>query len=493
MKPGVTIRHVVLNFLLLILLMVPVTLEARASGSTIVISPSDSLRQAVEQLGPGDTLILKPGTYLEALEIRQLQGTRDQPIAIKAERDGQAIIDGESQRRAILVENSSYINIEGIFARDAWTEWNTDVVDINNSHHVILRRVTAYKSKTINMSDYPFKIWNGSHHILMEDCAGYGSARKMLLVNYDTDHVIVRRFFSRWNAYDLSPDDWIQSVDLYGGERVGHDNLFENTMIFYSSASLLKVRGLGAGGGDRHKVLGSVSLNGNDLPFFFSGCSNCLFQDNVAIGRKGFLAKVSRDPFLAPMENDSISNFTLVSHEDSFSGIKLSTSEAGRDSLDTRNSFLMASGSSIGLDIGGPDSAGTFTHAYNAFHGFAPENLYSYWLTVREDYEGKTTNQIMDIFKDINKKIFLNFFKEQNKNGDYLRVSEGDDEAYGESFGGAIFIFLAAYRDLTKEETRKELVQTLIHEMLHDLDIEIVDLFNNEYDEDFRKFFKIKL
>lgn len=61
---------------------------------------------------PGDTLLVKDGIYMQSIA-PTVSGTPGNPIIIKAERDGGAIIDGGGTRPALYIYNKGFLTIEG--------------------------------------------------------------------------------------------------------------------------------------------------------------------------------------------------------------------------------------------------------------------------------------------------------------------------------------------------------------------------------------------
>jgi hypothetical protein len=57
---------------------------------------------------PGDTLLVKDGIYMQSIA-PTVSGTPGNPIIIKAERDGSAIIDGGGSRPALYIYNSTVV------------------------------------------------------------------------------------------------------------------------------------------------------------------------------------------------------------------------------------------------------------------------------------------------------------------------------------------------------------------------------------------------
>ena len=84
-------------------------------------------------------LILRDGIYRSSLSV-SVSGTAAQPITIRAERDGAAVVDGQMARTPLHV-SGRYITIEGIRFQNG--SGSTVIV---NGRNVTLRRVSAYTS-----------------------------------------------------------------------------------------------------------------------------------------------------------------------------------------------------------------------------------------------------------------------------------------------------------------------------------------------------------
>ncbi|MFO0547971.1 MAG: MYXO-CTERM sorting domain-containing protein [Polyangiaceae bacterium] len=68
----------------------------------------------VSTLGPGDTLVLAPGTYTGNLDITGLNGTADAPITILGPADKSARFTGNSCCNTVEITNSSYIAVKNL-------------------------------------------------------------------------------------------------------------------------------------------------------------------------------------------------------------------------------------------------------------------------------------------------------------------------------------------------------------------------------------------
>jgi hypothetical protein len=180
--------------------------------------PGDDLDRKVRNLGAGDTLLLRDGLYYGSLPIAGLHGKARATITIKAEHDGKAIIDGRGNAIPLNIRDSSFLTIEGLVARNGGPE----VVPIHNSNNITVRRITAYQAGPGN--EHIFDVTFGSHHVLIEDCAGWGRGRYVFLA-YHATHVTFRRTWARWtDQTDFSPAPR-SAYGVYGSSYVTLENV----------------------------------------------------------------------------------------------------------------------------------------------------------------------------------------------------------------------------------------------------------------------------
>ncbi len=155
------------------------------------------IMEAVAKLQPGDTLLLLDGVYTgDGSMIRvtePLQGTPEAPITIKAINDGKVLIDGESVRYPVQLSKTQYVQVEGINAcRSKMT-----VVTVSRSSHCAIRRVCAWDAADDNTNI--FGVHYGDYN-LVEDCAGWGIARKTYSCSQNGNYTTFRRCWGRWEG-----------------------------------------------------------------------------------------------------------------------------------------------------------------------------------------------------------------------------------------------------------------------------------------------------
>lgn len=204
---------------------------------------------------PGDVLVLLDGHYVGDSSMivppEAQSGTDGSPITVRALHDGAADIDGEGARQPISLETVDWWVVEGVNAHGAGGDGiNHSVVSISHGSHNVLRRIVAWDAADGNTNI--FGVHNGDYN-LVEDCAGFGVARKVFSTSQQGNHTTFRRCWGRWegshaegpkctfsisyNSYDALLENCIatwdavqmqQSYELHDYSGVGVGQHFEN-------------------------------------------------------------------------------------------------------------------------------------------------------------------------------------------------------------------------------------------------------------------------
>lgn len=192
--------------------------QRRASGTLDApMTVSDFWKRKLAR--PGTVLCLKDGLYRGwhsmLLPEGELDGRPDARIEVRALNDGQVWMDGEHQRPVLRVHHSywtvSGLNVfngtgpaVGVSGRKETQERDWEPV-----RHVILRRIVAWRDFIPygSLEDYEAIGGHNVHvfdladveDVLVEDCAGFGWARK-IFQNYRSKRVVFRRDWARWDG-----------------------------------------------------------------------------------------------------------------------------------------------------------------------------------------------------------------------------------------------------------------------------------------------------
>ena len=219
-----------------------------AAARTIVIQPSvgttsEEFENVANTLQPGDTLVLRGGTYSqEARRAISVNGTAAQPVVIRA-------ADGESP----------------LLTRPIETMDTQNNIEIENSSYLILRGL-RFEGGSTGVR------FLGGHHITVEDCEIFGTGNNALTMNSgNCDSMVIRR--TEIHHTGLSPTGTTEGEGMYLGCNNNScrvtNSRFENNYIHH---------------------LRATSDGGNDGIEVKVGSSNNMIRNNVIhdtnIGRR---------------------------------------------------------------------------------------------------------------------------------------------------------------------------------------------------------------
>lgn len=125
-----------------------------------------------------------------------LSGISGLPITIKALNDGKVNIDGENKYITLKLEGNSWFVFEGFNVHHS-VDQSSVVTVINNSNNNVFRRIIGWEAGFGNVNIWNFR--NASNN-LIEDCAGWGSARKIFGSTQNANNNTFRRCFGRWEG-----------------------------------------------------------------------------------------------------------------------------------------------------------------------------------------------------------------------------------------------------------------------------------------------------
>ncbi len=339
----------------------------RNSGSAT--SPLATLAGAGRFLQGGDTLLLKDGTYYGGITVG-VSGSSGKPVTIKAENDGGAIVDGQSQRDPLKISSKSYVNVEGIVFRNALY----DVVKVSGSSHINLRRLSAYNAGVGNY--HIFLVWNSSY-VLVEDCAasqtaGSNKAGRYCYLSFNgANHNTFRRNYAKYYHHTGGGGPAAAACDYGGSYDLWENNVFDvSEMDSSSGTELYGIYGAGAYSDTSHNTWkGNVVIgkaNGGQRALYAgsadgSSVSNWWLENNLFINFYGGASTESGT-------NWTVLNNTLVTIADKMTYPYGAT--YGSASLTAKNNSYLTGARGIYVASGS-----TAASRYNNFSGVS--TLYS--------------------------------------------------------------------------------------------------------------------
>jgi hypothetical protein len=239
----------------------------------------------------GDAVLLKDGIYTGTnyMIVPTKSGTAGNPITIKAENDGKAIIDGQATRIPCDINGKSYIDLEDL----KFTNSSGSVVVVhNNASYINIKKTSALNAAPGNY--HIFEIASGANHVLVEDSAAYGTARKLFNAFGGTSYVTFRRNWGQWNTFSGATQTFGNCQEFYGNVQ---NSIIENGVCVKhpnsdKTATAFTINQNGdygyLTGASNNKLLGNIANNWNGLPAFNHYIaqqvgSNNQYINNVAI------------------------------------------------------------------------------------------------------------------------------------------------------------------------------------------------------------------
>jgi hypothetical protein len=146
-----------------------VSLAGSDSSDGSSAHPWHTIQHGADQLAPGDTLLINPGTYQESGITVTHGGTAGSPVTLKAYGTGviinQSGASGTSRQDALLITYANYVVVDGLTIQNSTRAG----VRIDNSDHVTVRNSTfannPYWGLFTDFSDYT----------TVEDSESYGA------------------------------------------------------------------------------------------------------------------------------------------------------------------------------------------------------------------------------------------------------------------------------------------------------------------------------
>lgn len=100
-----------------LLLLVWLIVASSTHANTLIFNSIGKLTAALHQAQPGDTLLLSNGVYKDVTLRLAAKGSKNAPIVVKAQNNGQVLISGQSALRI----SGEYIQVEGLYFKDGFT------------------------------------------------------------------------------------------------------------------------------------------------------------------------------------------------------------------------------------------------------------------------------------------------------------------------------------------------------------------------------------
>jgi disaggregatase-related protein/TGF-beta propeptide/pectate lyase-like protein len=287
-------------------------------------APWQTFSKAWSVMAPGDTLLVKSGRYFQAIR-PTISGTSGNPITVRSEVDGGAILDGQGARSGIEIFSNpptqptlQYITIEGFRVescgeRAAVRVSSQDGTPLSGETNNVVIRRTGARGDAMSSNNTVWEV-SRSRDSLLEDVWGWGLGRYVIQVYGDT-RVTVRRGVFRWDGWGQGaskPQDPKFNLGVYNT----HDSLIENVLLLDAADDPL--------GGDKGGLYVPGNSNGNTAPYTDS--DDNVFKGVISLNNVGVGVSVEGG---SGGTNDNNRFVDLVSWGNSYVGVTVHKNAAG--------------------------------------------------------------------------------------------------------------------------------------------------------------------
>ena len=346
-----------------------------AFAKALSAGPTD-YRQVVRELHPGDVLTLRPGVYVDGLDVKGLLGKADAMIVIRGDRrQGAAIFVASVERNTLSIGDTAFVHIADLDldGRGAPVDAVKAEGTAHFAHHIVLEglRISGYAADQQNVGiSTKCPAWNWTIRGNRIDTVGTG----MYLGNSDGTAPFVRgviegNIVTGTLGYSLQikhQREWPESIPVAAlpGQTIIRYNTFAKDERSTSGA-LARPNVLlghwpltGRGADERYLVYGNLFLD-NPSEALFQAEGNVTLYNNVFVNRHGDGVGI-REHNDVPRRIDMFHNTVLARD----SGILLRNADpAFRQSV--AGNAIFAGGATLGTMASGNfvrryDEAGTF-------------------------------------------------------------------------------------------------------------------------------------
>jgi hypothetical protein len=359
--------------------------------------PWKSWEHALKQLHPGETLVVKDGTYSAATgagfpyingKSGYPSGTAEQPITVRAENERRALIDGDGTPTGglIIVEVSHWffegLRIKGKDLR--LSEGNHGVgVSLVRSNFVTLRRLLITHDNRYTNSH--LLTVSGSSNVLVEECEFYDFHRHAINL-HGSDHGIYRRNYANSRGYADLPDGRYSGDSERGDDAItvypGSHNIFENNI---SEGNLCGISIMAVDRSENNRFLGNISLNDQYGIVMKARPEAGMSPRNNVVVNHVVINATAVGAYFRGVENTRWDNCTIAGGRHGvITDVETGAPGGGKYSFYSHNSLSVGT-AGYGFALGYSDSAVAYAAAFQNkpdFHPAVPASQFSHTLSV---------------------------------------------------------------------------------------------------------------
>ncbi|MGB5244479.1 MAG: chondroitinase-B domain-containing protein [Lutimonas sp.] len=191
------------NILIVFCLIILSACERSADSNTVKVSDLNQLNEAIKNSMPGDDIVLTNGIWKDVQIEFYGKGTKEKPIVLRAETNGEVTIEGKSN----LKLGGEFLEVKGLYFKNGYTPSNSVIqFKINNDSIANHCRVTncvieEFTQPDRDVSDHWIELWgrnNRLDHCYLAGKSNFGPTIRVFLKGNEhifNHHQITNNYF----------------------------------------------------------------------------------------------------------------------------------------------------------------------------------------------------------------------------------------------------------------------------------------------------------
>jgi hypothetical protein len=355
---------------------------SNTNAGTSASAPWRTFAYALPKLSPGDTLVLRNGTYTSANSgyprincgTNAKNGTASAPITLRAESERQAHLKGTGNDDTFKLQNCQHWTVDGLrlSSADLQSGSGGHALQTSNSTQLTFRRLLLHHNNRYRNTHLYYMYKTSAS--LVEESEFYFFHRHAIDTASSNNNVFRRNYFHSRGHADLAggyasarPSAGEDAIAVYPGSG----NILENN-ISEGNGALVSIQATGPA--DNNRLLGNISLNdGHSVIVKARGATDALMPHNTTIKHLVAINTSGNGLYARSAKNTRCENCTFLGGARGIlAGQDPGYPGDGQSSFYADNTLVM-NASSYGIKIAEQDAWGIdYPNAYQNRIDFSP-------------------------------------------------------------------------------------------------------------------------
>ena len=284
-----------------------------AQAVTVSVKPGDPVATLTSELGAGDQVVFTDGTYvLEEGLVWGGTGTQDQPITLKAQNPGMAVLQLVAGSYVAEIVDGTWIQVEGlIFEGSAdYLEQSYGGLRVRTTEGLLSSNIIVQDCEIRNVGGSGLRVDGDASSLTIErnHIHDTGNGTGINIGTNDASYWLMDSVIAQNQVHQIG-GDYAYGIYLANGSQ---GNIIRDNVVYGIS-----YRGMFVGStesGAANEILGNIIWQANDTGLWLEGAA--VVQNNVIFDIEGDGIRSNNDDAREGLDNQIISHNTVVNTTD---------------------------------------------------------------------------------------------------------------------------------------------------------------------------------